>query len=111
MQTFTVETITADINARPANGNRASAGYSWDILTPFLGEGFYLCSGRQSHITTIGHRDNRDRSVHAEYLTQAADRLRSAGFKVRLDKRKAGGLDSISVIGPKAGGSNGSYSH
>ena len=103
---------TTDATEPSANFNRASAGYTWDMLITMIAgiaDGFYTYSGNASHLTTIGHRDNHKPAEHAAHLEAAARIFKRYGIKVRRN-RIDGRLDSLTVIGPKRGGSPGRYS-
>lgn len=94
-----------------ANFNRASAGYCDDVLVAMLAslpgaEGFYTYSANRAADTVIAHRDNHLGEYHEAMIRGAARRLRGYGLRVRV----ARGAESLTVYGPKTGGSDGRYS-
>lgn len=94
-----------------ANFNRASAGYSNDVLLAMLAslpeaEGFWCEPGNRTADTVIGHRDNHLGEYHTAMIRGAATRLRGYGLRVRV----ARGASHLTVYGPKQGGSDGRYS-
>ncbi len=98
-----------------ANFNRASAGYTWDILLAMVapvaaGNGFYADCGNHSSDTVIGHRDNHKKDFHAGQLKVAAKALRAYGLRVRISPRRGCLSRYLTVYGPKCGGKEGRYS-
>lgn len=98
-----------DLSQAPsANFNRASAGYSVDVLLSMVasvGAGFYCYPGSKSSSTQIGHRDNHLPS-HGALIEAAARRLKSYGLRVRRSRCRT----FVTVYGPERGGSQGRYS-
>lgn len=76
---------------------------------PAVGEGFYAAPGRRSDLTILGHRENRDPVNLSALLDAAAARLKSYGVSTRRS-REDGRTVSITVLGPKRGGSEQRYS-
>lgn len=108
--TKTSETVRVPEPA--ANQNREYAGYTPDILIAMLAElndpNFYWYCGRHCHSAGIGHRRN-DLPDHGTRLVEAAAVFRRYGVRVRIS-RYNGRAESLTVYGPKRGGSEGLYS-